>query len=470
MATKLNIENLMPGGEAWWHQQSAINHPERSAAAQPAPQQGGTAAGRSYVHSRAGGFTTYKDRNGKTQMVGVPGATIVPGQESYPFPDEVAGENKGKYHIDGLEALNPQFNAGNTMPTRRGTSAAQQADTQPGISEEELDAFQQQEQEPNQSIKNFNEYGKKAKAEAQKIAEQRAGGEMNPTPKPVDRHQRGQVDETNANPDEVRAIQQELGLEGGSAAATQGAGTTYNGYDDILKLMSHNAVSDAELARRQRSREIVTGLGDTISAIANMWATTKGAPNSYDNSKGMSAPAQERYAKMLAERKAQQEQILNYYRVKRQAEQEKENQEYRNSMLEIRRQEAERRQKQADEESARKDAITKSRVERDEAAKTAAENKTLEAMGKSHLATRYNYYLEVEGRDPEEARKLAIRDADTWLEEQRKLDNEKTQSQTNKNNQPKGSGGGSSKKKKGKTHTGKKGKVYGSGKGKKRLY
>lgn len=348
MATKLNIENLMPGGEAWWHQQSAINHPERSAAAQPAPQQGGTAAGRPYVHSREGGFTTYKDRNGKTQMVGVPGATIVPCQGSYTSPDEVAGENKGKYHIDGLEALNPQFNAGNTMPTRRGTSAAQQADTQPGISEEDLDAFQQQEQEPNQSIKNFNEYGKKAKAEAQKIAEQRAGGEMNPTPKPADRHQRGQVDETKANPDEVNALQEELGLtDGGTATAhgTNPATPSYNSYDDILKLMRHNAVSDAELARRQRSREIVTGLGDTISAIANMWATTKGAPNSYDNSKGMSATAQERYARMLAERKAQQDQILNYYRVKRQAEQEKENQEYRSAVAQSRKDQLEEQQR-----------------------------------------------------------------------------------------------------------------------------
>lgn len=355
------------------------------------------------------------------------------------------------------------------MPTRTRGGGYRQ----PGVSEGELNEFQQQPQEPNQAIKSFNEYGEKAKEQAQKIAEQRTGGVLPEQKQVVDHTQRTTVDAAKANPDNVNALQEELGLtDGGTATAhgTKPATPSYNGYDDILKLMRHNAVSDAELARRQRSREIVTGLGDTISAIANMWATTKGAPNSYDNSKGMSATAQERYARMLAERKAQQDQILNYYRVKRQAEQEKENQEYRNSMLEIRRQEAERRQKQADEESARKDAITKSRVERDEAAKTAAENKTLEAMGKSHLATRYNYYLEVEGRDPEEARKLAIRDADAWLEEQRKLDNEKTQSQTNKNNQPKGSGGGSSKKKKGKTHTGKKGKVYGSGKGKKRLY
>lgn len=392
MATKLNIENLMPGSEAWWHQQSAVNHPERAVAP-----------------------TTVQ------------------------APDDVK-----RQQLADMRQPNTM------MPTRTRGGGYRQ----PGVSENELNDFMTQGNGEVVDLTGTNEMNK---SQAQKIGEQRAAGvlpEQN-TKKVADRHQRTAI---------------EVNDEGGSTAATQGTGTTYNSYDDILKLMSHNAVSDAELARRQRSREIVAGLGDTISAIANMWATTKGAPNSYDNSKGMSATAQERYARMLAERKAQQDQILNYYRVKRQAEHEKENQEYRNSMLEIRRQEAERRQKQADEESARKDAITKSRVERDETAKTAAENKTLEAMGKSHLATRYNYYLEVEGRDPEEARKLAIRDADAWLEEQRKLDNEKTQSQTNKNNQPKGSGGGSSKKKKGKTHTGKKGKVYGSGKGKKRLY
>lgn len=388
MATKLNIENLMPGSEAWWHQQSAVNHPERAVA--PTTAQA---------------------------------------------PDDVK-----RQQLADMRQPNPM------MPTRTRGGGYRQ----PGIGDGELNEFQQQSQEPNQAIKNFNEYGEKAKEQAQKIAERRADGVLPEQATAVDRHQRTAVDAAKGNPDNVNALQEELGLTDGGTATARGtnpATPAYNSYDDILKLMRHNAVSDAELARRQRSREIVTGLGDMINSITNMWATTKGAPNSYDNSKGMSATAQERYAKMLAERKAQHDQILNYYRVKRQAEQEKENQEYRNSMLEIRRQEAERRQKQADEERARKDAITKSRVERDEAAKTAAENKTLEAMGKSHLATRYNYYLEVEGRDPEEARKRAIRDADAWLEEQRNLDNNKTKSQTQRNNR---SNTGSSKRKKGK--------------------
>ena len=218
------------------------------------------------------------------------------------------------------------------------------------------------------------------------------------TKKVADRHQRTAI---------------EVNDEGGSTAATQGAGTTYNGYDDILKLMRHNAVSDAELARRQRSREIVTGLGDTISAIANMWATTKGAPNSYDNSKGMSATAQERYARMLAERKAQQDQILNYYRVKRQAEQEKENQEYRNSMLEIRRQEAERRQNESDAKIKREDDIAKARQNALEAQQRKNDAETIKKRGENQYAitywSKYSEYRQT--MDHEEADRRANADA-----------------------------------------------------------
>lgn len=311
------------------------------------------------------------------------------------------------------------------MPTRTRGGGYRQ----PGVSEGELNEFQQQPQEPNQVIKNFNEYGEKAKGQAQKIAEQRTGGVL-PEQKPVVPHtQRTAVDAAKANPDNVNAIQQELGLEGGSTAATQGTGTTYNSYDDILKLMRHNAVSDAELARRQRSREIIAGLGDTISAIANMWATTKGAPNSYDNSKGMSATAQERYARMLAERKAQQEQILNYYRVKRQAELEKENQEYRSAVAQSRKDQLEEQQRH---------------------------NKELEKIASGKAET------DKENKERAAAEKERSNKAN---EEER---NRHNQALENKKSQ--GSTGGSSKKKKGKTHTGRKGKVYGSGKGKKRLY
>jgi predicted HTH transcriptional regulator len=56
----------------------------------------------------------------------------------------------------------------------------------------------------------------------------------------------------------------------------------------------------------------------------------------------IASPAEET---MLAERKAQQEQILNYYRVKRQAEQEKENQEYRSAVAQSRKDQLEEQQR-----------------------------------------------------------------------------------------------------------------------------
>lgn len=341
MEAKLNIENLMPGGEAWWHQQSAVNHPERTAAVQP--------------------------------------AAVNP------------------------QAVNPQ------APTRTGGGGYRQ----PGIGENELNDFMSQ---GNGEVVDLTGPKDMSKSQAQKIGEQRAGGVLPEQKRTVDRHQRSQVDETKGNPDNVNALQQELGLtDGGTATAhgTNPATPSYNGYDDILKLMRHNAVSDAELARRQRSREIVTGLGDTISAIANMWATTKGAPNSYDNSKGMSATAQERYAKMLAERKAQQEQILNYYRVKRQAEQEKENQEYRNSMLEIRRQEAERRQNESDAKIKREDDIAKARQNALEAQQRKNDAETIKKRGENQYAitywSKYGEYRQT--MDHEEADRRANADA-----------------------------------------------------------
>lgn len=351
MATKLNIENLMPGGEAWWHQQSAVNHPERAVAP-----------------------TTVQ------------------------APDDVK-----RQQLADMRQPNPQ------MPTRTRDGGYRQ----PGVSENELNDFMAQGDGEVVDLTGPNEMNK---SQAQKIGEQRAAGvlpEQN-TKKVADRHQRTAI---------------EVNDEGGSAASTQGTGATYNGYDDILKLMSHNAVSDAELARRQRSREIVAGLGDTISAIANMWATTKGAPNSYDNSKGMSATAQERYAKMLAERKAQQEQILNYYRVKRQAELEKENQEYRSAVAQSRKDQLEEQQRHNKE--LEKIAAGKAETDKENKERTAAEK---ERSNKANEEERNRHNKAVE--------------------------NKKSQGKT----------GGSSKRKKGKTHTGRKGKVYGSGKGKKRLY
>lgn len=393
MATKLNIENLMPGSEAWWHQQSAVNHPERAVA--PTAVQA---------------------------------------------PDDVK-----RQQLADMRQPNPM------MPTRTRDGGYRQ----PGVSENELNDFMAQGDGEVVDLTGTNEMNK---SQAQKIGEQRAAGvlpEQN-TKKVADRHQRTAI---------------EVNDEGGSAAATQGTGATYNGYDDILKLMSHNAVSDAELAHRQRSREIVAGLGDTISAIANMWATTKGAPNAYDNSKGMSATAQERYARMLAERKAQQEQILNYYRVKRQAEQEKENQEYRNSMLEIKRQDAERRQNESDAKIKREDDIAKARQNALEAQQRKNDAETIKKRGENQYAitywSKYGEYRQT--MDHEEADRRA--NADAAAAEQEVL-NQKEQREERKTVavETRANKTGSSKSKNGKQHTGKKGKVYGSGKGKKRLY
>lgn len=161
--------------------------------------------------------------------------------------------------------------------------------------------------------------------------------------------------------------------EGGNTVATREPDPGVGGYDDILALMKANALSEGDMVRRQHSREIVTGLGDLVSSIANMWATTKGAPNAYDNAKGMTATSQSLYDRELARRKAQNENILNYYRVKKAAEDDAENREYRRQMVDIRREESEARAAARNEANELKREQLKLQREKEESAKKARE-------------------------------------------------------------------------------------------------
>lgn len=55
-------------------------------------------------------------------------------------------------------------------------------------------------------------------------------------------------------------------------------------------------------ARRQRAAAIISALGDGISAITNLWATTKGSPNMYEAKNSLSRSWMERLEKMELER------------------------------------------------------------------------------------------------------------------------------------------------------------------------
>ena len=60
----------------------------------------------------------------------------------------------------------------------------------------------------------------------------------------------------------------------------------------------------ANREKREKREAIFAAVGDGISALSNLFFTTRYAPNAYDPSKGMSAKARERWDKLRLEREA----------------------------------------------------------------------------------------------------------------------------------------------------------------------
>lgn len=79
-------------------------------------------------------------------------------------------------------------------------------------------------------------------------------------------------------------------------------------YDDFIKSQNGYKPEDEQerkaREKRERTNKIIAGVGDMISAIANMYYTTKGAPNSYDPKEGMTPKMQARYDMLQKEREA----------------------------------------------------------------------------------------------------------------------------------------------------------------------
>jgi hypothetical protein len=254
-----------------------------------------------------------------------------------------------------------RVNPGAAMPVRHSDSSKAEPVRYSTMGEKTLANFQNEEQEPNGSAK------EPTKKQYDAIAAKRANGETPEqvaAPTPINRGERSKVNADNATDENLvnstaNAIQAD---KGGNGVATQGTAPAVSGYDDILAMMRANTLNEGDMARRQHSREIVTGLGDLVSSIANLWATTKGAPSSYDNSKGMTATSQSRYDRELARRKAQNEQILNYYRVKKAAEDDERIRKYRED-IDAREQrrldEAERHDKEMERLAAEKEQNNK---------------------------------------------------------------------------------------------------------------
>lgn len=89
----------------------------------------------------------------------------------------------------------------------------------------------------------------------------------------------------------------------------------FSTYDYILDYMKDKGVGEEDRKRvekRNKTNSIIAGIADVGSALSNLYYTTKGAPDAYDPKNGMSAKAQERYDKAMADFDKNRAWHLNY--------------------------------------------------------------------------------------------------------------------------------------------------------------
>ena len=85
-----------------------------------------------------------------------------------------------------------------------------------------------------------------------------------------------------------------------------GAKTEFGNEDIYRRLFGEpETVKDrAKLERKQKREELFAAIGDGISALSNLFFTTKGAPNMYDTNNTMSERTRVRYDRMMRDRDA----------------------------------------------------------------------------------------------------------------------------------------------------------------------
>lgn len=80
-------------------------------------------------------------------------------------------------------------------------------------------------------------------------------------------------------------------------------------YTDLLKEVYKPMTPEEKAAqqKRQRNRQIINAVGDGISALANLYYTNKSGVNAYDPSTSLTKAAKERYDKLLAQQREDEE-------------------------------------------------------------------------------------------------------------------------------------------------------------------
>lgn len=86
-------------------------------------------------------------------------------------------------------------------------------------------------------------------------------------------------------------------------------------YVDMLNKMytPETAEEKAKRERKEKWDKTAAAIGDGISALANLYYTTKGAPNSYDGKNSMSERTRQLYDKLDKDRKENDRWYLNHY-------------------------------------------------------------------------------------------------------------------------------------------------------------
>lgn len=126
------------------------------------------------------------------------------------------------------------------------------------------------------------------------------------------------VDENNSvrkTPVVTEQIKQ--AVENTPAAPTATAPTTesdpYAFFESYIKSQQPTPEELEKERKREKRKAIFNAIGDGVSSLANLYFTTKGAPNSYNPADNMTRAQRDRYEKLKAERKADEEKYMNAY-------------------------------------------------------------------------------------------------------------------------------------------------------------
>lgn len=96
-----------------------------------------------------------------------------------------------------------------------------------------------------------------------------------------------------------------------SATAPTAESDPYAFFDNYIKSKQPTPEELEAERKRERRKAIFNAIGDGVSSLANLYFTTKGAPNSYNPADNMTRKQLERYERLKAERKADEDKWLN---------------------------------------------------------------------------------------------------------------------------------------------------------------